>query len=132
MNAPPARPLRAKPSLRKPSFDSPFRVLHDGPTHSKILSIIIAELLGDRRKALHHAKAEEMINHVPAFYGARHGAGHTATVDHPGGGEYANVASNWLLWQFKNDKKAGAMFAGKNCGLCTNANWDVQSKGIKG
>src|SRR5207248_11638141 len=22
-------------------------------------------------------------------------AGHTATVDHPGGGEYANVASNW-------------------------------------
>jgi hypothetical protein len=29
----------------------------------------------------------EAINHVPVFYGARHGAGHTATVDHPGGGE---------------------------------------------
>ena len=73
----------------------------------------------------------EMINNVPAFYGARHNAGHTATVFHPGGGEYANVASNWLLWTFKGDKKAGAMFAGKKCGLCTNANWDVQSKGIK-
>jgi hypothetical protein len=56
---------------------------------------------------------------------------HTATVFHPGGGEYANVASNWVMWTFKKDKKAGAMFVGKNCGLCTNANWDVQSKGIK-
>jgi len=49
----------------------------------------------------------ELINSVPVFYGARHDAGHTATVDHPGGGEFANVASNWLLWQFKNDKRAG-------------------------
>lgn len=73
----------------------------------------------------------DMINHVPAFYGARHNAGHTATVFHPGGGEFANVASNWLLWTFKGDKKAGKMFVGKDCGLCTNSNWDVDSKGIK-
>jgi hypothetical protein len=73
----------------------------------------------------------DMINNVPAFYGARHNAGHTATVFHPGGGEFANVASNWLMWRFKGDKKAGKMFVGKNCGLCTNPNWDVRSKGIK-
>jgi dienelactone hydrolase len=73
----------------------------------------------------------DLINNVPAFYGARHNAGHTATVFHPGGGEFANVASNWLMWTFKGDKKAGAMFVGKNCGLCTNSNWDVRSKGIK-
>jgi Chlorophyllase enzyme len=73
----------------------------------------------------------DMINHVPAFYGARHNAGHTATVFHPGGGEFANVASNWLMWTLKGDKKAGKMFAGKSCGLCTNSNWDVRSKGIK-
>jgi hypothetical protein len=73
----------------------------------------------------------DLINHVPVFYGARHNAGHTATVFHPGGGEFANVASNWLLWTFKGDKKAGAMFVGKNCGLCTNSNWDVKSRGIK-
>ena len=73
----------------------------------------------------------DLINNQPTFYGARHNAGHTATVFHPGGGEYANVASNWLLWQFKGDKKAGAMFAGKNCSLCTNSNWDVKSKGLK-
>ena len=73
----------------------------------------------------------DAINHVPAFYGARHNAGHTATVFHPGGGEFANVASNWLAWTFKDDKKAGSMFTGKNCSLCTNSNWDVKSKGIK-
>jgi hypothetical protein len=70
----------------------------------------------------------EMIDKLPVFYGARHNAGHTATVDHPGGGEFANVASNWLKWTFKGDKKAAAMFVGKNCSLCTNSNWDVRSK----
>jgi Chlorophyllase enzyme len=77
------------------------------------------------------AKTFDLIQNLPAFYGARHNAGHTATVFHPGGGEYANVASNWLLWTFKGDKKAGKMFVGKNCDLCTNSNWDVKSKGIK-
>src|SRR5690606_620924 len=42
----------------------------------------------------------ELIEHVPVFYGARENAGHTATVFHPGGGEYANVASNWLRYVF--------------------------------
>ena len=73
----------------------------------------------------------EKVNNLPAFYGARHNAGHSATIFHPGGGEFANVASNWLLWTFKGDKKAGQMFVGKNCGLCTNSNWDVKAKGIK-
>ncbi len=76
----------------------------------------------------------DMIDNLPVFYGARHNAGHTATVFHPGGGEFANVASNWLMWTFKGDQKAGAMFAGKAgkpCTLCTNSNWDVKSKGIK-
>lgn len=73
----------------------------------------------------------DKIGNLPTFYGARHNAGHTATVFHPGGGEFANVASNWLQWTLKGDKKAGAMFVGKKCGLCTNSNWDVRSKGIK-
>jgi hypothetical protein len=73
----------------------------------------------------------EAINHVSAFYGARHNAGHSATYFHPGGGEFANVASSWLLWTFKGDKKAGKMFVGTDCELCTNSNWDVKAKGIK-
>ena len=68
---------------------------------------------------------------LPAFYGARHGAGHTATVDHPGGGEWANVASNWLRWQLKGDKQAAKMFVGKDCSLCTNSNWDTASKRLQ-
>ncbi len=70
----------------------------------------------------------DAIEILPAFYGSRHGAGHTATMFHPGGGEFANVASNWVLWQFKGDSKARAMFVGAKCDLCTNANWDTQSK----
>jgi hypothetical protein len=72
----------------------------------------------------------EAITHVPAFYGARAGAGHTATVFHPGGGEYANVAASWLRWQFKKDAEAAKMFVGDDCSLCTNPNWDVESKGF--
>jgi hypothetical protein len=72
----------------------------------------------------------EMIEHLPAFYGARHDAGHTATVFHPGGGEFANVAASWLKWTFKGDAQGAAMFVGENCGLCTNPTWDVRSKGF--
>jgi hypothetical protein len=72
----------------------------------------------------------DAITHVPAFYGARHNAGHTATVFHPGGGEYANVASNWLKWTFKKDADAAKMFVGDNCSLCTNPNWDTEAKGL--
>jgi hypothetical protein len=73
----------------------------------------------------------DAIDKLPAFYGARHGAGHTATVDHPGGGEWANVASSWLRWQFKGDKQAAKMFVGKDCSLCTNSTWDTASKRLQ-
>ena len=72
----------------------------------------------------------EAISHVPAFYGARDNAGHTATVFHPGGGEFANVASNWLRWQFKKNGEASKMFVGADCSLCVLPTWDVESKGF--
>jgi hypothetical protein len=72
----------------------------------------------------------EIIDHVPVFYGARENAGHTATVFHPGGGEFANVASNWLRYVFKGDDEAGEMFVGPDCSLCTNPNWETNSKGL--
>jgi hypothetical protein len=70
----------------------------------------------------------DAIEHLPVFYGSLHGAGHAGTVMQPGGGEFANVASNWLLWHFKGDEKASANFVGAKCRLCTNPNWDVESK----
>jgi dienelactone hydrolase len=76
-----------------------------------------------RSKATYDAIAK-----LPAFYGARHGAGHTATAYHAGGGEFANVASNWVRWHFKGDPSAAAMFVGPKCGLCTDPSWDAESK----
>ena len=72
----------------------------------------------------------DVINHVPVFYGARENAGHSATYPHPGGGEFANVISNWLKYTFKGDEEAGKMFLGEDCGLCTNPNWETASKGL--
>jgi len=68
------------------------------------------------------------IDHLPVFYGARHNAGHSATVFHPGGGEFANVASNWLRFVLKGDEAAAEMFVGPQCDLCTNSTWDTDSK----
>lgn len=73
----------------------------------------------------------DAISKVPAFYGARHGGGHSTTIYHPGGGQFANIATDWLMWQFKGDKTARKTFVGKKCGLCTDSNWDVESKRLK-
>ena len=73
----------------------------------------------------------DAIDHVVTFYGARDNAGHTATMLHPGGGEFANVASNWLRFILKGDEEAGAMFVGADCTLCTDPNWETRSKGLE-
>jgi len=49
-------------------------------------------------------------------------------VFHPGGGEYANVASNWLRYVFKGDREAAKMFVGDDCSLCTLSTWETASK----
>jgi dienelactone hydrolase len=77
------------------------------------------------------AEGFETINHVPVFYGARRHAGHMSTFGHPGGGEFANIASSWLKWILKGDPEAGAMFVGSQCELCTNPNWEMRSKALE-
>jgi hypothetical protein len=87
---------------------------------------------GDRDFLMGMSKATfEAIDKLPAFYGSREGAGHTATMYHPGGGEWANVAWKWVAWQFKGEKKAKGMFVGKGCDLCTNKTWTVEQKRLK-
>jgi predicted small secreted protein/dienelactone hydrolase len=73
----------------------------------------------------------EAVNHIPVFLGARENAGHSATYPHPGGGEFANVVSDWLMYQFKGDQQAGQTFVGENCVLCTNDTWETDSKGLE-
>ena len=77
------------------------------------------------------AKANfEAIDHVPIFYGSRENAGHSATYFHPNGGEFANVTVAWLNWQLKGDETAAHMFRGADCTLCTNPNWETDSKSL--
>jgi hypothetical protein len=70
----------------------------------------------------------ELLNHVPSFYGARHNAGHTATIFHPGGGEWGNVAVQWLKFVLKTDEEAAKTFVGPDCRLCRSGTWDTDSK----
>jgi dienelactone hydrolase len=71
----------------------------------------------------------KQINHVPAFV-ANMNVGHGGTYMQPHGGEFAKVASAWVLWQLKGDKEAAKMFVGNPAGLSTNPNWKVDKKNI--
>jgi len=70
------------------------------------------------------------INHVPVF-AANMDVGHGGTYSKPHGGEFAEVATAWLLWQLKSDKKAGKLFRGKSCGLSKDPKWKVEKKKMK-
>ena len=62
----------------------------------------------------------EAVDHIPVFYGARENAGHSATYPHPGGGEFANVISDWLMYQFKGDQDAARQIAAKQANRRTD------------
>jgi hypothetical protein len=70
------------------------------------------------------------INHVPVFV-ANLDVGHGGTYGHPYGGEYGKVATAWLNWQLKGDKKSGKLFTGKTPGLSKAPGWVVDRKKIK-
>ena len=70
------------------------------------------------------------ITKVPAFRAYKDGVGHGGTYNQPNGGEFAKVAVALLQWQLKGDQEAGKMFSGANCGLCQDAKWHVQKKGM--
>ncbi len=67
------------------------------------------------------------IEHVPAMV-ANLPVGHGGTFLKPNGGPAATVAVKWLDWQLKGDAEASKYFTGKECGLCGDPAWTVQSK----
>ncbi len=71
------------------------------------------------------------ITKVPAFRAYKDGVGHGGTYNQPNGGEFGKVAVAVLQWQLKGDHEAAKMFLGKDCGLCQDAKWHVEKKGIK-
>lgn len=73
----------------------------------------------------------ERINHVPVFVANLQGVGHGGTYWEPNGGKAATAVVAWLDWQLRGSTKAGAMFTGKDCGLCADPAWKVARKRIE-
>ncbi len=65
------------------------------------------------------------IVHVPVFFG-HSPVGHGGTFwAAPNGGEYGKIAVAWFDFHLRGDKRAGAMFRGRDCGLCRTPSWSV-------
>ncbi len=69
------------------------------------------------------------IDRLPAF-AANFDVGHGGTYSRPHGGEFAKVATAWLQWQLKGDKKAAMMFEGDPSGVAQMPGWKVEKKNI--
>jgi hypothetical protein len=71
------------------------------------------------------------INKVPVVLAIKLDAGHQGSFAEPNGGPAARVATNWLEWQLRKDKRGASMFMGPDCGLCIDPAWTVQRKGME-
>ena len=72
----------------------------------------------------------EYLTRVPALRAWQDGLQHIGTYGAPGGGSLGRIAVAWFSWQLKGDARAGQMFRGANCGLCTDRTWHVSKKKI--
>jgi dienelactone hydrolase len=73
-------------------------------------------------------KTFEALNHVPIFYGWQDELQHIGTFGAKDGGDMGRIATNWLEWITRKDRKAGQMFSGANCGLCRDPTWHISRK----
>ena len=100
-------------------------------TLKKLHTPVIYVIGGESDIAFKNAEQDfSEIEAVPVFK-ANMDTGHNGTYWQPHGGKFAEVATEWVLWQLKGDKKAGAMFTGEECGLCTAPEWKVARKNWK-
>ena len=95
----------------------------------KALHTPVLYILGGPRDIAYENGEDDFtrIDHVPVMV-ASHPVGHLGTFNEVNGGAEARVTLRWLQWQLRGDKAAGRMFAGANCGLCTDRAWTVQRK----
>jgi hypothetical protein len=70
------------------------------------------------------------IDQIPVFRGWERGIPHGGTYREPNGGEFSGIGVAWLNWQLRGNQLSSKMFAGKDCGLCTNPKWVVSKKKI--
>ncbi|MBN2241377.1 MAG: alpha/beta hydrolase [Acidobacteria bacterium] len=71
------------------------------------------------------------IDKIPIAIAHFGDVGHGGTYSQENGGAFGKVAVAWLQWQLKGDEKAKKMFAGSDCGLCRDAEWDYKKKKIE-
>jgi hypothetical protein len=67
------------------------------------------------------------IDHVPIAV-ANIDKGHGGTYAEPNGGAAAEVVVDWLEWQLRGDTEAQRAFLGADCGLCTDPEWEYETK----
>lgn len=99
--------------------------------HLKKLHTPVIYILGGQ-KDIAYANGMDDFKHIaglPAF-AANLEVGHGGTYAKPHGGDFAKVATAWLQWQLKGDKKAAAMFQGDPCGVARMEGWKVEKKHI--
>ncbi|MEP7352034.1 MAG: hypothetical protein ABI824_02260 [Acidobacteriota bacterium] len=109
------------------------------PKDQKIIDGIHSSMIiitgGDSDIAHENGKKdyEVMPGRVPIFYGVYPSVGHGGTYSLDNGGPFGQVAVAWLKWQLQGDKsaKGKGYFVGDKCKLCTDTNWQVQSRSLR-
>jgi len=100
-----------------------------------IHSSVIVITGGDSDIAHDNGKSdfEAMPPRVPIFYGVYPSVGHGGTYNQDNGGPFGQVAVAWLNWQLKGDKsaKGKGYFVGDKCTLCSDSNWQVQTRSLR-
>jgi dienelactone hydrolase len=110
----------------------PGMIIPGSPESLAKLHTPVIYIIGGEKDVAYAAAEKDFteINHVPVFK-ANLAVGHNGTLWQPHGGKFAEIATHWLLWQLKEDTKAGAMFEGPNCGYCRDAELKVERKNMK-
>ncbi len=109
--------------------DRPPLVMHEQRLQG-IRSPVILIMGGERDLAYELGKrAFQLIQQVPVAF-ASIDAGHEGTFDQPHGGKAAQVALQWLKWHLEGDQEAASYFAGEDCHLCTDSDWEFRARGL--
>lgn len=100
-------------------------------SHLEKLHTPVIYILGGERDIAYGNGMDDFrrIDRLPVF-AANLNVGHGGTYNRPHGGDFATVATAWLQWQLKGDRKAAAMFEGNPCGVAQMPGWKAEKKNI--